>query len=219
MYAKFFKDKVPLFSIGENLFLLPIYAIMIGLTGYFVIKYWLKLTKLQQGITFQQSVAKVFTVVLLLMPMNLLLLLGGWGLFLFVLVIPIVTLVMASVYLSDESPGQAVSEGFGLLGNGFSQLASLSLSVFVLSALILLLGDMMPQLINLDILDMFIQLDDLAYVNYQAGVVLFFFFTSVLMVFALLFTSSIMLYYSLREQNLANGLRGKLLKVGLLDEK
>lgn len=219
VYAKFFKDKVPLFSIGENLFLLPIYAIMIGLTGYFVSKYWLKLTKLQQGITFQQSVAKVFTVVLLLMPMNLLLLLGGWGLFLFVLVIPIVTLVMASVYLSDESPGQAVSEGFGLLGNGFSQLASLSLSVFVLSALILLLGDMMPQLINLDILDMFIQLDDLAYVNYQAGVVLFFFFTSVLMVFALLFTSSIMLYYSLREQNLANGLRGKLLKVGLLDEK
>lgn len=219
IYAKFFVYKVPLFNIGGNLFLLPIYATLIGLTGFFVSKYWLKLTNLQKGISFRQSAAKVFAVVLMLMPISLLLLLSGWGLFLFVLILPIAMLLMASVYLSDAPPGEAVSEGFGLLSNGFSQLVSLALSVFVLSALILLLGDMMPQLINLDILDMFIQLDDLAYVNYQAGVVLFFFFVSVLMVVALLCMSSIMLFYSLREQNLANGLRGKLLKAGLLDEK
>ncbi len=219
IYARFFVYKVPLFNIGGNLFLLPIYATLIGLTGFFVSKYWLKLTNLQKGISFRQSAAKVFAVVLMLMPISLLLLLSGWGLFLFVLILPIAMLVMASVYLSDAPPGDAVSEGFGLLSSGFSQLVSLALSVFVLSALILLLGDMMPQLINLDILDMFIQLDDITYVNYQAGVVLFFFFVSVLMVIALLFTSSIMLFYSLREQNLANGLRGKLLKAGLLDEK
>jgi hypothetical protein len=77
----------------------------------------------------------------------------------------------------------------------------------------------MPNLINLDILEIFMEIDNLTYVAYQAGVVLFFFFASLLMVFALLFMSSIMLYYSLREQNLALGLQSKLQKVGLLDEK
>jgi hypothetical protein len=135
------------------------------------------------------------------------------------LIFPIISFVCISVYLSEASPGQALSEAFGLLGNGFSQMAGLALSIFVLSILILLMGDMMPQLINLEIIDIFIELDDLSFVAYQAGVILFFFFASLLMVFALLFTSSIMLYYSLREQSLALGLQSKLQKVGLLDEK
>jgi hypothetical protein len=219
IYAKLFKDKVVYFHVNEHLFLIPIYAALIALTGYFTSRYWLKVVEPKQKRTWAQTFGKIFTVFLVILPINLLLLLNGWGLFLYILVFPIISLVCVSVLLSDESPGQAVSEAFGLLGSGFSQLAGLALSILILSVLILLLGDAMPSLINLEILEIFIEIDNLTYVAYQAGVVLFFFFASLLMVFALLFMSSIMLYYSLCEQNLALGLQGKLQKVGLLDEK
>jgi uncharacterized membrane protein SpoIIM required for sporulation len=219
LYAKFFSDKVVHFHLNDHLFLLPVFAILISLTGYFTSRFWLKLVTPKPKRTWTQTFGKIFTVFLVILPINLLLLLDGWGLFLYILVFPIISLICVSVFISDESPGQAVSEAFGLLGSGFSQLAGLALSILILSVLILLLGDAMPSLINLDILEIFMEIDNLTYVAYQAGVVLFFFFASLLMVFALLFMSSIMLYYSLREQNLALGLQSKLQKVGLLDEK
>ena len=219
IYAQFFKDKVVYFQVNEHPFLIPIFTILIALTGYFTSKFWRKIVAPKQTRTLAQNLGQIFSVFLLILPINLLLLLNGWGLFLYILLFPIISFVCMSVFLSDDAPGHAVSEGFGLLGNGFSQLAGLALSIFILSVLILLMGDMMPNLINLEMLELFFELDNLTYVAYQAGVVLFFFFTSLLMVFALLFTSSIMLYYSLREQNLALGLQSKLQKAGLLDEK
>ena len=219
LYAKFFSDKVVHFHLNDHLFLIPLFALLIALTGYFTSRFWLKLVAPTQKKSLSQDLGKLLAVFLLILPINLLLLLNGWGLFLYILIFPIISLVSISVFLSESTPSQAVSDGFGLLGNGFSQLFGLALSIFILSALILVMGDMMPNLINLDMLEIFIELDSLTYVAYQAGVMLFFFFASLLMVFALLFTSSIMLYYSLREQNLAIGLKSKLQKVGLLDEK
>lgn len=219
IYAKFFNHKVRYFQLNENLYLIPIFATVIALTGYFTSRFWLKLVAPKEKRNWAQTLGKIFTVLLLLLPINLLLIINGLGLFLYILIFPIISFVCISVFLSEASPGQALSEAFGLLGNGFSQMAGLALSIFVLSVLILLMGDMMPQLINLEMIEIFIELDDLTFVAYQAGVILFFFFASLLMVFALLFTSSIMLYYSLREQSLALGLQSKLQKVGLLDEK
>lgn len=219
IYAQFFIDKVAYFHLNEHLFLIPTFAIFIALTGYFTSRFWLKTITPNHKRNLAQSLGKIFTVFLLFMPINLLLLLNGYGLFLFIILFPVFSLVSMSVFLNEASPGQAVSEGFSLIGSGFSQSYGLALSIIILSVLILVMGDMMPNLINLDILEIFFELDNLTYVAYQAGVVLFFFFASLLMVFALFFTSSIMLYYSLREQNLAQGLQSKLQKVGLLDEK
>ena len=79
----------------------------------------------------------------------------------------------------------------------------------------LLMGDFMPMLVNLDMVEMFFQLDSSDYMQYKSGIVVFFHFSSLLMAISLLTIGSIMLFYSLREQNLAMGLKSKLQKAGL----
>jgi uncharacterized membrane protein SpoIIM required for sporulation len=215
VYKEFFFEKITILEIHSNYIFIPMYAAVCGLICFMVARSWLKLAEPKRNLTIKNFIGKIFTSILLMLPFMLLLLIDNWGVFLFVLSFPIVSLVSVSNFLSEKPAAEAISEGFGLLSNGFSAIFGLSLSIFVLSALMLLMGDFMPMLVNLDMVEMFFQLDSSDYMLYKSGIVVFFHFSSLLMAISLLTIGSIMLYYSLREQNLAMGLKSKLQKAGL----
>ncbi len=218
VYKEFFFEKIALLEIKSNYFLIPIYAALFSLTSFFVSRLWLRIVEPKKQLKFKSAVEKILASVLLMLPFILLLLIDGLGLFIFILLFPIVSLVAITLFISENSTAQAISDGFALLGNGFSAITGLSLSIFVLSAMMLLMGDFMPLLINLDMVEMFFELDSNDYMQYKSGIVVFFHISSLLMTISLLTIGSIMLYYSLKEQNLAMGLKSKLQKVGLYNE-
>jgi uncharacterized membrane protein SpoIIM required for sporulation len=215
VYKEFFFQKIKFLEIHSNYIFIPMYATVFGLLGFVVTRFWLKLVEPKRNLSIKNFTGKMFTSILLMLPFILLLLIDNWGVFLFALSLPIISLVSVSNFLSEKPAAEAISEGFGLLSNGFSAIFGLSLSIFVLSALMLLMGDFMPMLVNLDMVEMFFQLDSSDYMLYKSGIVVFFHFSSLLMAISLLTIGSIMLYYSLREQNLALGLKSKLQKAGL----
>ena len=133
------------------------------------------------------------------------------------LLLPFIGFVISTLLLSKQPIRQSLSEAISLIREGFLHLSGLYISLMVLSGLALFLSSFLPELINVEMVEMLFNWNDRVYTYYRSALGATFQLMVLLLVVMLFVCSNILVWYNLHERLSAAALKRKLQEFGLAD--
>ena len=145
--------------------------------------------------------------------------LDGSGIILFLLLLPFFLFMLMYYQISDSDLRSSVSYSAGLLQNGLGKLFFLFLSLGVVCTLFLLFTDLLPKLLNVEMLGWLGESNAENFIKFQSAIVVFLIMAAQVFILPLFLSGFAALSYNLEELQSARGLRRKLVKAGLIAKK
>jgi uncharacterized membrane protein SpoIIM required for sporulation len=134
-----------------------------------------------------------------------------------ILTLPFISFVISTLLLSKQPIRQSLGEAITLIREGFLHLTGLYISLMVLSGLSLLLAGFLPELLNVEMVEMLFNWDDSVYTYYRKALGATLQLMVLLLVVMLFACSNILVWYNLHERLSAAALKRKLQDYGLAD--
>jgi len=221
-FHMFFNKMPTIWRMHEEPVLLLVMSLSIAMISIWCGRSWAKEPLLNPfGTIKAERPAKIFVrwmiSILITIPLMASLWLEGFGVLLFLFLLPVTLFALMAFNIIDKKGG-SVSYSLGLLQNGLSSLYFLYMSLGLIGFLVMLFSDWAPSVLNLKIINWLYESDPEFYTTSESFIIVLFFITAEVFIIPLFLAGFGATYYNLEESGSGRGLKRKLFKAGLIPQ-